>query len=228
MSLAAFRRYLEHRVVGTGWLRLQTSLVLLLSFLVGWAVNHLMLIGGLSQMAIRLPLTVLVAYGAFLVLVRGWLWLIGIDRLQVKADPAFRETAEPARNKNSEMVERAGEVAEGVVDIGDLASGVAGEGCLPVALGIAVVVLVAAACWWFFGGFVGAASAAMLEAGAEALLAAAVARAAAGGAGNWIDGALRASWKYWLGLGLAAALLGAIASALHPGAQTLYQAFFGA
>ena len=80
------------------------------------------------------------------------------------------------------------------------------------------------ALWWFFGGFFGAAAAALVEAGVEALLAVSLVRAAGGGAGSWVDGAVRASWQFWLLLAAAAWLVAAALHRLAPEARTLYQA----
>lgn len=231
MSYSPFRRLLERRAGGMLWLRVQTAMVLMLSFLVGIIASHLLLKAGLTHLAVRLPLNVVVSYAAFLLLVRVWMWLIDVDRLQVKPDPNYREEGEKTPSSASDFVSKAGDVAGGIVDLGDLGSCVDAEGCLP-ALGLliflAVLGFVLTVLWWFFGGFFGAASAALLEAGVEALLAVGMARAAGGNAAHWMAGALRASWKYWLALMLVAAAFGGLVKYRVPEATTLYQAFFGA
>lgn len=227
VSRGPFRRLLEKRAGGRLALRLQTATVLLLAFLVGVAVSHLLLRAGLLDMRWRLPLTVLAAYAAFLGLVRLWLILTGVAEGGVRPDPDHREEEPPPSSSGRDFVEKAGDVAEGIVDLGDIGSAVDAEGCLP-AIGfvifLAVLGFVLTALWWFFGGFFGAASAALVEAGVEALLAVGLARAAGGGAGNWIDGAVRASWTFWLLLAIVAWGLAFILHALAPEARTLFQA----
>lgn len=227
ISRGPFRRLLEKRAGGRLALRLQTATVLLLAFLVGIAVSHLLLRAGLADMRWRLPLTVLAAYAAFLALVRLWLTVTGVAAGSARPDPAHREEEEAERSSGRDFVDKAGEVANGLVDLGDIGSAVDAEGCLP-AIGfvvfLAVLGFVLTALWWFFGGFFGAASAALVEAGVEALLAVGLARVAGGGAGNWVDGAVRASWKFWLLLAVVAWGLALVLHALAPEARTLYQA----
>ncbi len=221
------RRLLEKRAGGPLWLRLQTAMVLMLCFLCGILASHLALKAGMVDMRWRFPLTVVVAYAAFLLLVRLWLAMTGVADSAARIHPDHVEPARDDKPASAEFVEKAGNVADGVTSLGDVGGLVDAEGCLPAigfVLFLAVLGFVLTVLWWFFGGFFGAASAALVEAGVEALLAIGMARVAGGSALGWVDGAVRASWKYWLAL---VGIAWAVAVGLHaaaPQARTLYQA----
>ena len=174
------RRYLKRRLGGAGWLRSQTFLVLAASFLVGALASHVLLRLGITDLRLRLPLIVLIAYAVFLALVGVWLRLTGIDAVKVRLDPGrpgegterIRDTQASAQGN---LLDKAETVADGVSGIGELAS-IDAEGCLPAvgfAIVAAVIALAALVFWWIIGGFLGAASAALLEAAVEAVLVAA-------------------------------------------------------
>lgn len=67
-ALRALRAYFARQ----RWPRLMMSAVLLLTGGAGFLVSHLLLQAGVERMALRYPLAVLVSWGVFLVLVRGW------------------------------------------------------------------------------------------------------------------------------------------------------------
>ena len=222
------RRYLERRLGGAGWLRTQTFLVLAASFLVGGLASHLLLRLGVSDLRLRLPRVVVVSYGAFLGLVGVWLRATGLDVLKVRLDPQHVEPPTEGKDSSaaSRLADRVETVGDGVSGIADLAS-VDAEGCLPaigIAVAAAVIGLVALVLWWIIGGFLGAASAALLEAGVEAVLAVGMARAVGGGAASWVEGALRASWLFWLLLVGAAFGLAVLLRTIDPAAATVFQA----
>lgn len=221
--LNPWRRLLEKRAGGFFWLRVQTALVLALSFLAGALAGHLLVKAGLNDMRLRFPVVVLVSYGAFLGFVRLWLAFSGVAATRAKLDPNHVEPESEEASPAADLVEKTGEVANGLLDVGDAVSVVDAEGCLPAigfALFMAVLCFLLAALWWLVGGFFGAASAALLEAGVEALAAISLARAAGGGAGSWMEGALRASWIYWLGLAVLSLLVAVGLHTLAPGATT--------
>ena len=225
------RRYLKRRLGGAGWLRSQTFLVLAASFLVGALASHVLLRLGITDLRLRLPLIVLIAYAVFLALVGVWLRLTGIDAVKVRLDPGrpgegterIRDTQASAQGN---LLDKAETVADGVSGIGELAS-IDAEGCLPAvgfAIVAAVIALAALVFWWIIGGFLGAASAALLEAAVEAVLTVGMVRVAGGGASSWVSGAMRASWLVWLLLATGAFGLAWLLKRLNPEAVTVFQA----
>lgn len=226
MSHGPLRRFLERRIGGRNWLRAQTAMVLMLCFLAGALASRGLLQAGVEDMRWRLPLTVLATYLVFLLLVRGWLHMTGVGGEQVKLDPKHVEQ-DQEQSAARDFAGKLGDVADGVIDVGDIGGAVADEGCLP-AIGfvllLGVLIAVLSVLWWFFGGFFGAASAALIEAGVEAVLAAGMARAAGGNALQWMHGAVRVSWKYWFLLGVVAYVLAAFLHVAVPEARTLGEA----
>lgn len=225
------RRYLKRRLGGAGWLRSQTFLVLAASFLVGALASHVLLRLGITDLRLRLPLIVLIAYAVFLALVGVWLRLTGIDAVKVRLEPGrpgegterIRDTQASAQGN---LLDKAETVADGVSGIGELAS-IDAEGCLPAvgfAIVAAVIALAALVFWWIIGGFLGAASAALLEAAVEAVLTVGMVRVAGGGASSWVSGAMRASWLFWLLLATGAFGLAWLLKRLNPEAVTVFQA----
>lgn len=227
LSREPLRRLLEKRAGGKSWLRLQTATLLLFSFLCGLLTSHLALKMGATAMHWRFPLVVMVSYGAFLLLIRLWLSFTGVAEQGARLAPDHQEEAREKPSEGQRFGEKAADVADGFSSVADVGSLVDAEGCLPaigVVIFLAAVGLVLTAIWWFFGGFLGAASAALVDAGVEALLAVGMARMAGGSAGSWVEGAFRASWRYWLALVVIAWLVGLAAGHWAPEAQTLGQA----
>ncbi len=66
--------------------RFQMTLILLLTGFAGFLTSFLLLYGGLNSMWIRYPLAILVAYAAFLILLRLWL---AYQRSQMDSDPGI-------------------------------------------------------------------------------------------------------------------------------------------
>src|SRR5262245_48307719 len=64
---------LRNRLLRTRWPRLQMSAIAALTGASGFVASWVLLAFGLDSMALRYGLAVLVAYGAFLLLVRIWL-----------------------------------------------------------------------------------------------------------------------------------------------------------
>ena len=125
------------------------------SFLVGALASHVLLRLGITDLRLRLPLIVLIAYAVFLALVGVWLRLTGIDAVKVRLDPGrpgegterIRDTQASAQGN---LLDKAETVADGVSGIGELAS-IDAEGCLP-AVGFAIVAAVIALAALVFGG----------------------------------------------------------------------------
>jgi hypothetical protein len=60
--------------------RFQVSVILLLTALIGFLTSFLLLHSGVIWMWLRYPISILVAYGGFLLLLGWWLWLQGRGR----------------------------------------------------------------------------------------------------------------------------------------------------
>ena len=63
------RRQLQHR----GWPRLQMAVIVVLTGAAGFLASHVLRLAGMDAMLLRYPLAVLIAYGAFLLLM--WVWI---------------------------------------------------------------------------------------------------------------------------------------------------------
>ncbi|MBK0012953.1 hypothetical protein [Stenotrophomonas sp. S41] len=68
-EVARARRHLQHH----GWPRLQMALIVLLTGGAGFLASHVLRLAGLDSMLLRYPLSVLLAYVVFLLLM--WLWI---------------------------------------------------------------------------------------------------------------------------------------------------------
>ncbi|HWH82623.1 MAG TPA: hypothetical protein VNU71_10350 [Burkholderiaceae bacterium] len=100
-----------------------TTLILMVTWFVGWACSALLLwLGGITSMPLRYALSFLVSYGAFFLCVRVWCNSVHHDH------------------------------GDGTGNIGDLGGGVDPEGCLYV-LVIALAAFVVAGLFWASGGF---------------------------------------------------------------------------
>ncbi len=86
--------YSRARAVETvqGWLvrrslpRVQMFVMIALTGLAGFGVSFCLLHAGLWHMSIRYPVSILVAYGVFLGLLRVWLWLCNPERTMPRID----------------------------------------------------------------------------------------------------------------------------------------------
>lgn len=143
MAMKALRVYFAEK----RWSRLAMGFILLFTGAAGVAASWGMLCAGIGQMWLRYPLSVLAAWGAFLVLL--WLWM-QVERRFFKADEHMatllkgRDPAEAMRrlkDKDSSVLDW----FDNVPDVGDA------EGCI---VGIVIAVVL---------GFVGFAIAAILN-----------------------------------------------------------------
>jgi hypothetical protein len=134
MAMRALRVYFAEK----RWSRLAMGFILLLTGAAGVAASWGLLQAGLGQMWMRYPLSVLIAWGVFLLLL--WIW-IQIERRYFTADEEVaallkgRDPAEAMRrlkNDDSSVLDWFSDVP----DVGD------GEGCFVLLIGLAFVYLI--------------------------------------------------------------------------------------
>lgn len=81
---------IKRRLLQEGMPRIQMSLILLFTGLAGFLASFSLLQLNVSRMWIRYPISILIAYGVFLLLLRLWLWMYGRD-MEVDLDPDLAE-----------------------------------------------------------------------------------------------------------------------------------------
>jgi hypothetical protein len=145
-KMAIFRDRLRHSLPARFVLRFHVGLILAFSIFAGWLFDVLLLKIGLYSMAWRYSLSILAAYGAFLIGVYIWIEYSGIREYirirratELVGDDVPRKPAEAIAEKDSPWTWLA-----------DPAGCLLGDGCL-VIIGI---FLAAALAFYFFGGFV--------------------------------------------------------------------------
>lgn len=203
------------RLETQGWPRLQMSLLVALAGAAGFVANWGLLHLGVGAMALRYPLAVLLAWGAFLALL--WVWL---------------RTRDDAEADDLDLVPDAigggGDDISAAVDIGtsDVLDGLGAtdEIALPlIAIAFVVTLLFAAA--WIVSGAPTLFAELIVD---SALSASLYHRMRRGDARHWLDTAWRRTrGPFLLAAGLLA-ILGFTVQALHPGVHTLGQAFAAA
>ncbi|HSK70742.1 MAG TPA: hypothetical protein VK892_03535 [Pyrinomonadaceae bacterium] len=67
--------FIKQRLLRKGLPRVQISIILLLTALAGFLTSYSLLHAGVSSMALRYPIAILIAYCVFLLLLRVWIWL---------------------------------------------------------------------------------------------------------------------------------------------------------
>ncbi|MFN7858104.1 MAG: hypothetical protein ACK5OA_16310, partial [Acidovorax sp.] len=176
-----------------------------ITLLLMWLASHVQMRLGVQSLALRYLVTLLVGYGAYLLVVRAWAarlvktddnggasWEDGVDAADIAAD-----VADMAWSRGSGSLDGLGDMASGAAD----ALGGADDGAV-VVVPIVAIFLIGAAL------ILGAGSLAMLFFGWDVLLAVAVevafsvvaARAVVGvEREGWLSAAVRLTWKPMLG-----------------------------
>jgi len=207
------RQQLETR----GWPRLQMSLLVALAGAAGFLGNWGLLHAGFGNMALRYPLAVLLAWGAFLGLL--WIWLKARDQDDVTdAGDALDLLPDSAPTHGGHAASDAGAA--------DLFDGLAAadEFALPLVAIVFVVTLLLAARWIVTG-----APTLFAELLVDSALSASLYhRMRHGDANHWLDTAWRRTRKPFVITAAVLALLGFAVQTAHPGAHTLGQAIAAA
>lgn len=214
-KLEIFRDKLRYSLSARFFLRFHVSLILAFSIACGWAADWLLLKAGLSTMAIRYVLAILVAYGAFLLAVYLWIEYTGIRQYVTQRNAKYLVGDEVGRKPRDSLDRKDG--IEMLLD--PVGWGLAGEGCMIVAvLCIGFVVL-----FYFFGGFIWANAATFFaDLVLELLLAAGLLKGIKRNeSSGWVMGVINST--YWsLVFTIAIALLFSLwAHVAFPGANTI-------
>ena len=212
-------RAMRQRLETRGWPRLQMSLLVALAGAAGFLGNWGLLHAGFGKMALRYPLAVLFAWGAFLALL--WVWL----KARESEDVADAGDALDLLPESGGAPARAGNAASDA-GAGDLFDGLAAadEFALPLIAIVFVVTLLLAALWIVTG-----APTLFAELLVDSALSASLYhRMRHGDANHWLETAWRRTRTPFAVTALMLALLGFAVQTLHPGAHTLGQAMAAA
>ncbi|WP_374515185.1 hypothetical protein [Niveibacterium sp.] len=214
-------RAMRHRLETQEWPRLQMSLLVALAGAAGFLGNWGLLRAGVGSMALRYPLAVLLAWGAFVALL--WIWLKARDQ-DGGADAG--DTGDALDLLPEGKGSHAASGGHGTPDAGDLLDGLAAadEFALPLVAIVFVVTLVLAALWIVTG-----APTLFAELLVDSALSASLYhRMRHGDAQHWLETAWRSTRKPFIIAAVMLTILGFAVQTLHPGAHTLGQAFTAA
>jgi hypothetical protein len=75
LSPGAFQRFKE-RILHSYFVRLDMTLILAVAVISGLGISKLLLEFGVRSLKLRYPIAVLASYGAFLLLIRVWIWYV--------------------------------------------------------------------------------------------------------------------------------------------------------
>jgi hypothetical protein len=217
MARNAIERYLrEHRFP-----RFALGLLLILTGVIGYFISYLLLRLGVAHMWMRYPVAVLGAYGAFLLLVRGWVELerTKFDARAVKIPDEVGKTDEYYDRARWES--RQGSSWLDWLDVPNIDFGLDfDEGCLPLILLGVVFGLIAAVCVTVIN-----APALLAEVFVDAFLVSIMYRKLRVAAkAHWLGAAIRRTWRTALIVALLLMVGGWCLETLAPGSRSIGQA----
>lgn len=213
-------RAMRHRLETREWPRLQMSLLVALAGAAGFLGNWGLLRAGCGSMALRYPLAVLLAWGAFVALL--WIWLKTRDQGGGADAGDALDLLPEGRGSHAASCGHSAPDA----GAGDLLDGLAGadEFALPLVAIVFVVTLLLAALWIVTG-----APTLFAELLVDSALSASLYhRMRHGDAQHWLETAWRSTRKPFIITAVMLAILGFAVQTLRPGAHTLGQAFTAA
>lgn len=193
--------------------RFVLTLVILVTSLVGLGLSYLLLRAGMTSMAARYPLSLLGAYGIFLLLLRVW-----VEFEKSHFDPEDPELLASLAEEESPGERHIPTRDSSWLDWLDLPGDFGGgDGCLPALLIAAVVGLVVLAI-----GVIGGAPILIAEVFVDAVLAGMLYRRLRIPASeHWLGTAVRRTWLHALGAAIVLAIVGACLDHLAPNSDSV-------
>lgn len=208
----ALERYFEKRRSP----RFMLALIILLTGLVGFGLSYFLLKAGVTSMAIRYPVALVLAYGVFLVAIRAW---AAVERRRF--DPNDPEVQELLASAEEPIPRAVPKDDSKWYDWLDFTSGLdVGEGCLPGILMAAVIGLVA-----LLVAAIGAAPVLIAEVFLDVVLTGLLYRhLRVAATEHWLGTAIRKTLPYALGAAALLAIAGLALDLLAPESDTVGRA----